>query len=266
MTIQKGRSFLRALAEHLYLTLWEKRCRVCGTPCPPKDSITLCPKCAAALAPFQGGFCPCCGQIRKTKDKRRFFCHDCLVDPPPWQEIHFFGLYESLLKNLLVDFKFHGNLAAGQLIGELLARSMPESFHNAPHILVPMPLSRKRLLERGFNQVLEMARPVVRRFSFPLVMDGLIRIHDTVQQCGLSKIQRRINTTGVFAAASDKISGKHIILMDDIMTTGSTLRQAAQALLEAGASGICVLIAARTPKPAPNTTPAKETIHPNKEQ
>ena len=247
--MKKSRSLLRKLAAYFYAALWENRCRVCGDPCPPGDAITLCPKCAEELRPIREGFCPCCGQILKKTDKRRFFCPDCLFDPPPWQEIHLFGAYKNLLRDLLIDFKFRGNLASGHLVGALLARSMPDSFRNAPHILVPMPLSRERLQERGFNQVLELARPVIRRFSFPLATDILTRVKNTAPQSSLKGGERRANITGAFSVAPDKVAGKHIILMDDVMTTGCTLREAAKVLLAAGAASICVLIAARTPQP-----------------
>lgn len=241
-------TFFRSLTRRIHSILWEQRCRVCGIPCPPGNALPLCPDCAQALAPLQKSFCPCCGQILEKTDKRRFFCRECLLDPPPWQEIHLLGAYEHLLRELLIDCKFHGNLAAAHLVGTLLARSMPKSFHDAPHILVPVPLSEKRLQERGFNQVLELARPVARRFSFPLVPEALSRTKETRPQSKLSKRERRINVRGAFAAIPENVAQKHIILMDDVMSTGSTLRQAALTLFEAGAASICVLIAARTPK------------------
>lgn len=236
----------RALAARLYTVLWENRCRVCGTPCPPGKAIPLCPKCAEELKPLEEGFCPCCGQILAKKDNRRFFCHTCLVNPPPWQEIHLFGVYEKLLRTLLIQFKFQENLAAGHLVGMLLARSMPDSFYGTPYILVPIPLSRERLLERGFNQVLEMARPVAKRFSFPIEPRALTRVRNTLPQSTLGSDERRANIFGAFSAAPDKVNGKHIILVDDVMTTGNTLREAAKILFLAGAASICVLIAART--------------------
>ena len=246
--LKRAGLFLCAFAKRLYAILGEKRCRVCGAPCPPGDAIPLCPECAAGLTPVPYDFCPCCGQRVRKNDARRFFCRDCLLHPPPWQEIHFFGPYERILRELLVCFKFSGDLAAGQLVGMLLAQSMPESFYGSPHILVPIPLSKKRLRERGFNQALELARPVVRRFSFPLVPKALTRIRDTLPQRILDSGERRINVAGAFAADADAVAGKHVLLLDDVMTTGATMREAAATLLAGGAASIGVLLATRTLK------------------
>ena len=242
-------SAIYSLAGRLYAILWESRCRVCGTPCPPKDAIPLCPECAAELKPIQDAFCPGCGEIFKKKDTRRFFCDNCLHNPPPWREIHFFGIYDHLLRDILIDFKYHENLAAGNLIGSLLAQSMPDSFYAAPHILAPIPLSKKRLLKKGFNQALELARPIARRFAIPLIPDALIRTRETRPQNTLNSYDRYANIAGSFAAVPQKVAGKHIILVDDVMTTGHTMREAAHVLLRAHAASIRVLVAARTPKP-----------------
>lgn len=239
-----------ALMAFLRRNLCESRCEVCGTVCHgSRQDVNLCAQCAHALKALEkGSFCPWCGQILPRKDARRFLCEDCALNPPPWEEIHLLGSYENILRDLLIAFKFHSSLAAGHLVGTLLARSMPENFQSTPFLLVPVPLSTERLQERGFNQSLELARPVAQKFSFEIAVNALTRRRHTTAQHELSFQKRRRNIQGAFRAFPDKIKNRHIMLCDDIMTTGSTMREAAKTLHDAGAKSISVLIAARTPK------------------
>lgn len=228
----------------------EWRCALCGTPSPgPRKKIPLCQTCATRFRPIEKDrYCPGCGELLPKKDERRFFCQKCLVSPPLWQEIHVFGRYEAELQYLLAELKFHGKLWIAPLLGALLADSMPESFCATPFLLIPLPLSPQRLKERGYNQTYELARPVVAKFSFEMDEGALVRCRHTSPQSGLSEAGRALNIRGAFQAEPKKVEGRHILLVDDIMTTGHTLREAARTLLTAGAKGISLLVVARTPK------------------
>ena len=242
--------FLQSLAVCLLEAVMEQRCTVCGVPCPGVHTESvLCQSCRESLKPLEkGSFCPWCGEILPKRDARRFFCEPCTRHPPPWQEIHLLGCYENRLRELLTGLKFHGHLWAAHLVGTLLAASMPASFGDTPFLLVPVPLSLKRLRKRGFNQALELVKPVARKFSLELDGTALLRYRDTAPQSELPESVRRANIRGAFRAAPKKIADRHIILCDDIMTTGSTLREAAETLEKAGAKSISILVAARTPR------------------
>lgn len=239
------------LVRYLKDRLWERRCDICGMPVvPAHKEARLCESCAAQLKPIEkGAYCPWCGQILPKKDERRFFCGACILTPPPWQEIHLLGAYEGMLRDMLTALKFQGALFMGHLLGTLLACSMPASFADASYLLVPIPLSTQRLRERGFNQALEIARPIAKKFAFELSPDALVKCRHTSPQSEQPRNFRWKNVRGAFQANQKLIAGRNVILCDDIMTTGSTMKEAARIVQQAGAASISVLVAARTPPP-----------------
>jgi ComF family protein len=110
---------------------------------------------------------------------------------------------------------------------------------------VPMPLHTSRLVERGFNQSHEIARVVSRLLDLPLAAAGLRRIRSTAPQVGLSRRERAANLSGAFAADPGLVAGRHVVLLDDVVTTGSTVIEAASTLRAAGAASIAVWAVAR---------------------
>jgi ComF family protein len=150
------------------------------------------------------------------------------------------------LRRLLQELKFNGRLELAAALGLLLARH-PELARRAKDydLIAPVPLHPARLRERGFNQALELARPLSSRLGIPLSASVLRRARPTRRQQGLTRREREQNLRLAFSAAS--LDGRRILLLDDIMTTGATLRAAARCLLEAGASAVDVAVPARTP-------------------
>lgn len=193
-------------------------------------------------------------------------CGHCLRRPPPLTQVHAACLYCPPLDRLLPRFKFHRDLAAGRLLttmmaqafAPLLAQSLPAS--TAPlapsevsdaapgasePVLVPIPLHRRRLRERGYDQALELARPLSRQLRLSLLDHGLVRVRDTAAQSLLDAGQRRRNLRGAFAWRHGLPLPAHIVLIDDVMTTGATLHSAAAALRRAGAQRVDAWVCAR---------------------
>lgn len=115
-----------------------------------------------------------------------------------------------------------------------------------PLCLIPVPLHEKRLLQRGFNQSLELARPLERALAAPLLPHALVRLRATPPQSTLSRQERHSNLRGAFLADPALVSGKHCVVVDDVSTTGATSKECALALKKAGAARITVLLLART--------------------
>ena len=232
-------------------SLWEcfsreRRCPGCSAVYMGRDraEALFCPACASALHRREKGYCPGCGEPAAWPELPLLPCPRCLKTPPPWDSFIFHGLHHGLLQQLLLRLKFHGQVALAHPLGRLLARH-PGLPGLAADCVVPVPLHTSRLARRGYNQALELARPLADRLRIACSPDLLVRVRATVPQTGASLAIREQNTWGAFSG-SPSVKGKRILLLDDTVTTGSTLRAASAALLEAGAAGVSVAALSRT--------------------
>ena len=227
--------------------LCESRCVSCSRPIPLQPDRcterTVCPSCSKALARRTVGFCSRCGDITTSAHALPSPCGTCLKQPPEWDGFFFHGVYQGLLRDLILRFKQGHELALGDVLGSFLA--MHPEITGEYDAIVPMPLHPSRLRERGFNQALEAARPLAAKYGLPLEAEKLFRIGNTPPQAGLSLKERKENVRGMFATAD--VSGLRLLLVDDIATTGASLESAVKALLRAGASSVAVAVIARTP-------------------
>lgn len=237
--------------------LRETRCVACAVPVPASvpdrggpfhtaSNPALCPACEAALSRRTAGFCTRCGNLAAHAESTPAPCGDCLAVTRPWDRFFFHGVYQGQLRDIILRFKNGHELALARLLGTLLA-GHPTLAGLTGHYdeVIPMPLHPRRLRERGFNQALELAKPLAERLDAPLEFARLARTGYTHPQAGLSLKERKRNVLGLFAA--EDISGKRLLLVDDIATTCATLESAATALLGAGAVAVDVAVAARTP-------------------
>lgn len=174
-------------------------------------------------------------------------CGACLKRSPPFAASLAPLRYAAPVDRLLPRLKFHAGLAEGRLLAGLTLEHVPEAWRGDCDLVVPMPLHPRRLGRRGFNQALELARPMARAWRLPLGIDVLRRVRDTPAQSELDAEQRRRNVRGAFEASAESVAGRHVLLFDDVVTTGATVAEAATTLLRAGAREIRVLAVARVP-------------------
>ncbi len=240
------------------LGLDEIRCSCCLRPFSPSvtemsggdGSLPLCPECGKLLTPFTGPRCPLCGfpfpaGAAASVGGATPPCGACLARRPPWRALAYHGVYKGALRDLVLRFKFGGELALGRLLAgwlENAALCLP-----APDVLVGMPQHPAHLRRRGFNQAHELARALHAATHIPFRPDILVRRCDSAPQSSLNAQLRAATVRGVFGVAAP-VSGMRIWLVDDVMTTGSTLREAAQTLLGSGAAEVCALVIGRTPR------------------
>ena len=151
--------------------------------------------------------------------------------------------YRYPLAELLHRFKYGGQLALGRFLADALAGRV--TGERWPDLLIPMPLYPTRLRERGFNQAVEIAKRMAMVTGLPLAFDALAKVRDTAPQASLPWKERQANVKGAFALTAD-IAGKRVVLVDDVMTTGATLNEAARVLMKSGASEVAVWVVART--------------------
>ncbi|XXJ20847.1 ComF family protein [Desulfovibrio caledoniensis] len=220
------------------------RCAVCSAILP--DGGSLCPACALDLPLRTGGLCPACGEMSGRKEDPPTLCPECRADPPPWDELFFYGPYAGILRRLILGYKFHNRFERNRLLAELAVTAFTARRGRVPDAVVPVPLHERRLVWRGFNQSLEMARGLARRTDRPLLVHGLRRTRNTPPQSRFGLKERRANIKGAFAADPALVRGRRLLLVDDVYTTGSTLRECALTLERAGCAGVDVLVLART--------------------
>lgn len=219
--------------------LWPLRCLLCGAP--GVDGRDLCRECTRTL-PWNRCACLRCALPLPVPAPA---CGDCLQQPPPLHEAHAALRYGFPVDRLLPRLKFHADLACGRLLSQL----MIEAFAGLPppEALMPLPLHRRRLRSRGYDQALELARPLSHALGIPMLDGVLLRHRATAPQSQLDAAARRRNLRGAFAVSQRGALPTHVALVDDVMTTGATLHAAAKTLRRAGVARVDAWLCARTP-------------------
>lgn len=203
----------------------------------------FCPGCVAAL-PYLPHACPVCASPYSGYGP----CGQCQRRPPPFAASIAVFRYAAPIDRLIVGLKFHAQLtharALGTLMGGFLDQRLATRTAPPPQVVVPVPLHRTRLRDRGFNQALELARPLARHLRLRLDPGALVRLRATSPQTELPLAARARNVRAAFAARRD-VRGLHVALVDDVMTTAHTATAAADALRKAGAATVEVWALAR---------------------
>lgn len=185
-------------------------------------------------------------------------CARCLKRPPAFDRVLAPLQYAYPLDALITRFKFNHDLAAGNLLADLMIDAISHSATRlpdlplpdliVPDLIVPVPLHRHRLRERGFNQSLELAKRIARAVGREINREALQRTRATEVQSGLDAKTRRHNVRGAFAASPEIVRGKSIVLIDDVVTTAATAHECASILKQAGARAVSVWAVARAPE------------------
>lgn len=210
-------------------------CFVCGAA--SGDSL-LCAECAGALPRLAAQRCPVCALPTPGGS----LCGACLKAPPHFDATVALFEYAFPVEQLIQALKYHGRLA----LAPFLAGHLAEALTDVPaDCLVPLPLHPRRLAERGFNQAAELARPAARKLGLPLLLQEVVREADNSPQAGLPWSQRRRNVRHAFRCTVD-LTGKSVVVVDDVMTTGATLDEFARTLKKHGAARITNCVVART--------------------
>ena len=222
-------------------------CVLCGTP----DNASLCMDCRTRFFQQHTSRCTQCGNLLNSADDATATCGHCLKTPPAYDQTWIAADYVPPLDQLVLSLKFASQLALAPLFARLLHNAVQASGFvsgTRPDLIVPMPLCGTRLRERGFNQALEIARPLARLLDIPLATRLCRRDRDTHSQSLLPLKERAKNVRNAFTvapASQNQINGRHIAIVDDVMTTGATLNELANTLKRAGASRVSNLVVAR---------------------
>ena len=221
-----------------------RRCLVCAS----WGGTALCPACVQRFAAPRSR-CPRCAEPTPGHQ----VCGRCLRQPPAFCALRAAVDYAFPWDGLLQRLKFHDQPELAAALADLLSAVLADGAGDAAQAVLPVPLSRQRLAGRGFNQAWELARRVARARRLPAHADLLQRLRDTPHQVGLSRAQRADNLRDAFwlpPAARPVVRGRHLALVDDVLTTGMTAQVAGEVLLAAGAASVQVWVVARTPAPS----------------
>lgn len=217
------------------------RCLLCGAR--GAHGIDLCVECGHEL-PRNPVCCRRCALPLATAAE---LCGQCQRHPPNWDAAWAPFRYGWPLDRLESRYKFGADLAAGRVLSTLWQRE-PRQIE-LPQLLITVPLHRHRLRQRGYNQALELARPLARGLALPLRHDVLRRRRATEAQTELDAVGRRRNMRGAFTLRPGMSLPPHVAILDDVMTTGATMAECARVLRTAGVQRIDVWALARAPSP-----------------
>lgn len=212
------------------------QCLLCAAPA---AAANLCDGCRADLPLLPREHCPVCAEPTLAGA----VCGACLARPPRFDRVLAPAAYAYPLDRLIQSFKYSGNLPVAPLLAELMLPAIRTE--PLPDVIVAMPLSAERLRERGFNQSLEIARLIGARVGVPVDTAACIRVRHSEAQSVLPFQRRADNIKGAFVCMGD-FSGRSVAVVDDVLTTGSTLNELARVLKTCGAARITGWMAART--------------------
>ncbi len=214
-------------------------CALCGSAC--GTNLDLCHGCRSDLINLNHT-CRQCGL--PLQGGEHMLCGQCLKHPPHFDRVICGYQYRPPLTSLIHGLKFSGRLQHARILTDLITTSVSGNQSTLPDCLIPVPLYRKRTRQRGFNQALELARLLSRQLAIPLDYQCCIRQQATEAQRGLDAKARRRNLRNAFAMVKP-LPAKHLAIIDDVMTTGTTVNELARVLKGAGAESVQVWPVAR---------------------
>lgn len=232
-------------AHWLLNLLWPPRCALCRSYLGIDAEGPLCSVCKGASKPITPPYCPLCGRPFEAKGGENHTCGKCLTRRPPWDGARSLFFYSDTIRELIHALKFSKKASAIRALTYLGLPILSQSPLPTFDVIVPMPLSDRRLRERGFNQCLELGRAMFKDQRKRISIDALIKVKDTPPQSGLHREERKRNIRGAFVAKKDVVRDRKILLFDDIYTTGATSIEATRTLKGAGAKAVFLLTYAR---------------------
>ncbi len=230
--------------------LFPPRCHACKAFIPDAGPIHLCAACRTACTMITSPLCTRCGMPFLTELGPDHLCGPCITEPPRFTAARAAALFEGPVRELIHRFKYNGRVQFCRPLSILaLEHLRPFAEAASADLVIPVPLHSKRLRQRGFNQAVLLGRILAREWRVPFSVRILRRTRATLPQINLSAAERIANVRGAFGVTDpDFLQGKRVILVDDVLTTGSTVGECARMLIGAGAAGVHVVTIARAPR------------------
>ena len=224
--------------------IYPPRCLVCGSWSVADGR--LCDECRAGYETVEPPMCPICGRPFESSGNGHE-CGSCAVKKPPYDILRSAAYYEGSLREAVLRFKFSGRTSLNKFLGEAVLSLYDAEFSSSKvDAIIPVPLHPARLRWRGYNQSLLLASYIGSRRNIRVDPRSLRRVKHTTPQVALTLKQRDLNVRGAFAVSRpESIEGAGVLLVDDVTTTGATLRECAKVLRKAKAANVYALTVAR---------------------
>ena len=238
------------MQQRLLTTIYPPVCLLCGAKGQQirGEAVDICKRCHDELQSND----QCCSRCGIPLTVHAEICGACLKKPPLFENFFAPYLYQGDIRRLLIALKFNQKLSHARLLGSLMAEKLASHFAVAsdiPDLIIPVPLHSKRQRERGYHQALELVRPLAKRYKIPINHQLISRKTATTKQTKLTADERRRNLRGAFTVRDKLKVPPHLVIFDDVVTTGTTVTELAKTLKRAGAKRIDVWAVARVPKP-----------------
>jgi len=226
------------------LSIFLPTCKGCGNQLVFEEEDLLCKNCREEIANirYHDGWLNICQHCGRTLDHQHERCGDCILQPPPYRKHRSYSRYRELLRDLILMYKYKGIERLKHLFVDYYMELFAEKINEDFDYIVPVPPDRGR--KREFSPILEIAKILSRRLEIPLSSRNLIKIKQTLPQAGLTRAQRITNLDGAFKLKHpEKINGKKLLLIDDVYTTGTTIKKCARLLTKQNADVAALTLA-----------------------
>ena len=199
-----------------------------------------CENCQAKVPKIGLPHCELCGLPRRDPG----VCQKCVAQPPPYLKMRSWAVFDFPIQNALHSLKYRRNFTLGTAIADQITEFVMD-LQLPVDLIIPVPLGRQRLKQRGYNQVALVAQPLARRLNLPYTDQAITKRLENRSQVGLSIAERQENVKDAYLARQDIVCEKNILLLDDVATTGATIGSCSQAIMAAGAKGVYAITIAR---------------------
>jgi ComF family protein len=229
-----------ALAKLIELLVFPSACRLCAASLDETGERIVCRDCLGRLVPRQGPVCPVCGRFLESAGEEHP-CGRCLEARPDFSLHRSCGAYAGTLKDIVLLFKYRKCAPLSRPLARFADDSLGSErlLWEGADFLVPVPLHRARRRDRGFNQSRLLARDLAKLRGMKVLGGALVKARNAPPQAGLRAADRERNVVGAYTVRRpDRIRGRTLILVDDVTTTGATLRECARVLMEVGAKEV----------------------------
>jgi ComF family protein len=230
------------LAQKLFSHLFPSRCILCQKTV--NQAIEICPDCYSSL-PHNDSCCLRCALPVPEDLKKSVICGRCIKQAPEFDYAYSLFRYESNVIGLVHQLKFGERIGHARSIGEMLCSQLHQA-GESPDCLLPVPLHDLRLRQRGFNQSVEISRVIAKKSGITIEYDAVVRHRRTPAQTGLDAKQRKNNIKDAFTV-TQALDYQHVLIIDDVMTTGATVNELARLLKKNGVMRVGVMTIARAP-------------------